>query len=144
MNIALLIVEIYLLIGLSAALWFARREAWRFDKYSLLRTAIIVFGPLYIIFIFVRNVREDMRSGVETVKPKQRLKNRWSYLVGIIPLLLINVVIPYMRPLPEGSDTHSVIAAILSFGLLSFGAAWAFAWFCGFEAGRKEGAEDRG
>jgi hypothetical protein len=63
MNIALLIVEIYLLVGLSAALCFARKESWETDKYSLLLAMIVIFGWPYIVFIFVRNVREDKRNG---------------------------------------------------------------------------------
>jgi hypothetical protein len=75
---------------------------------------------------------------------KQRRKNRRSYLIGIIPLLAINVVLPRVRPLPAGSGLHSVIGAILSFSLLSFGVAWAIAWDLGFSAGFKEGSDERG
>jgi len=76
--------------------------------------------------------------------PKQHRQNRRSYLVGIIPILLVLVVVRFMRPLPEGIDVHSVIGAVLSFSLLSFGVAWAIAWDFGFSAGFKEGSDKRG
>jgi len=75
---------------------------------------------------------------------KQRRKNRRSYLIGIIPLLAFYVVIPCVKPLPAGSDLHSVAGAVLSFSLVSFGVAWAIAWDRGFSAGFKEGSDERG